>query len=157
MVTGIRKLDCQFGTHYYKEKQSKSTRTCLQGTRKIGCKAHVEVRSIEVYVDFQLNKEDVLSLSPRNLKEKKKENLSRLHQCLARNEKIRAVTKYHILLPEEEAHHAFHPTHGPASYAYHMHPKLKEKMYEMVADGTTEVCEVKELLSIMCQMFCVRT
>ena len=146
MVTEIRKLDCQFGRHYYKEKQSKSTRTCLQGTRKIGCKAHVEIRSIVVYVDFHINKEEVLSLSPRKLKEKKKENLNRLHQSLAENENVRAVTRYHILLPEEEAHHAFHPTHGPASYAQRVHPKLIEKIYELVADGTTEVCEVKRAL-----------
>ena len=125
MVTEIRKLDCQFGRHYYKEKQSKSTRTCLQGTRKIGCKAHVEIRSIVVYVDFHINKEEVLSLFPRKLKEKKKENLNRLHQSLAENENVRAVTRYHILLPEEEAPGAYlggvlgvleHPPQPQAQY-----------------------------------------
>ena len=146
VVSEIRKLDCQFGRHYYKEKQSKPRRICLQGTRKIGCKAQIEVRSIVVYSDFQINKEDVLSLSPRGLKEKKKEYLHRLHQVLAKNEHTKVVTKYHVLLPEEEAHHAFHPTHGPASYSQRVHPKLIEKIYELVADGLTEAHEVKRAL-----------
>ena len=54
-VSAIRKLDCQFGKHYYEEHQSKSARTQLQGTRKIGCQAHIIVRTITLYPDFQLS------------------------------------------------------------------------------------------------------
>ena len=51
-----------------------------------------------------------------------------------------------MLLPDEEAHHAFHQTHGAASYAQRVHPKLIEKMYELVFEGVTDVQEVKHAL-----------
>ena len=70
-VTTICKLDCQFGKHYYKEHQGKSDRTRLQGTRKIGCQAHIIVRTITLYSEFQLSE---AHLGPRSLKEKKKRN-----------------------------------------------------------------------------------
>ena len=75
VVSEVRWLDCQFGKHYFKQKQEGVfSRVHLQGTRKIGCKAHIVVRSITVYSDFQLS-QDEASLGPRNLKEKKKEKL----------------------------------------------------------------------------------
>ena len=69
VASEIRQLDCQFGKHYFKQKQGGvSSYVHLQGTRKIGCKAHIVVHSIMVYSDFQLNKEVILG--PRKLKEK---------------------------------------------------------------------------------------
>ena len=40
-------------------------------------------------------------------------------------------------------HHAYHETNGATSYAQRVHPKLIEKIYELVSEGTTEVQEVK--------------
>ena len=75
VVSEIRKLDCQFGKHYFKQKQAgNSGHVHLQGTRKMGCKAHIVVHSITVYCNFQLSKDEV-SLGPRKLKEKRRENL----------------------------------------------------------------------------------
>ena len=54
--------------------------------------------------------------------------------------------KYYVLLPDEEAHHAFPQTHGAASYAQRVHPKLIEKIYELVFEGVTSVQEVKRAL-----------
>ena len=70
----IRKLDCQYGSHYYKQKQNSGRHLHLQGTRKIGCKAHIVIRKITVYSDFQLS-EDEVNLGPRNytLSRKKKD------------------------------------------------------------------------------------
>ena len=55
-------------------------------------------------------------------------------------------TKYHVLLPTEEAHHSFHQTRGPAEYAQRIHPKLSEKHYELVSEGITDKQEVKRAL-----------
>ena len=41
-----RKMDYQFGHHYYTDKKQRSTRVHVQGTRKIGCKALTRVYSI---------------------------------------------------------------------------------------------------------------
>ena len=56
--------------------------------------------------------------------------------------------KYHVLLPTEEAHHAFHQTHEAASYAQRVHPKLIERIrfYELIFEGITHVQEVKRAL-----------
>ena len=134
-VTAIRKLDCQFGKHYYKDHQGKSDRTRLQGTRKIGCQAHIIVRTIALYPEFQLPEAESTHLGPRSLKEKKKEKLAQLHKLLCCGEVVKTNTKYHILLPMEEAHHSFHETRGAAGYVQRIHPKLVEKIYELVSEG----------------------
>ena len=123
VVSEIWGLDCQFSKHYKQKQEGVSSRVHLQGTRKIGCKAHV-VRSITVYSDFQLSQKEA-SLGPRKLKEKKKEKLQ-LYQVL--NELINTKVMYCVLLPDEEAHHAFHQTHGATSYAQKVHPKLIENI-----------------------------
>ena len=50
---------------------------------------------------------------------------------------------YHVLFPDEEAHHAFHQTHSAPSYAQRAHPKLIERIYELVFEGITDVQEIK--------------
>ena len=46
-VSAIRKMECQFGSHYYKSQcQGRSHGIHLQGTRKVGCTAHITVRTI---------------------------------------------------------------------------------------------------------------
>ena len=59
VVSEVRKLDCQFGKHYFKQKESVgSGRVHFQGTRKIGCKAHIVVRSITVFSDYRLSQDE---------------------------------------------------------------------------------------------------
>ena len=118
-MSGIRRLDCQFGKHHFKQKQV--GRVHLQGTRQI---AYIVVCSI---TDFQLSKEGT-SLGPRKMKEKKKEKLQEHYQVLNTNQHVNTKVKYHVLLPDEEGHHAFHQTHGAASYAQRVHLKLIEKI-----------------------------
>jgi hypothetical protein len=42
-------LDCQFGKQYYKDKPRKSTRTMIQGSRKLGCPAHITIKVYEIF------------------------------------------------------------------------------------------------------------
>ena len=55
---------------------------------------------------------------------------------------VKTNTTYHIL-PIEEAHHSFHETRGATGYAQWIHPKLVEKIYELVSEGVTDTQEVK--------------
>ena len=119
---------------------------CLQGTRKIGCKAHIVVRSLVLFTDYCITDKEKNTLSARGLKELKQIKIQTLHQALTKGEKVNQVTKYHLLLSTEQANHSFHPTHEPASYAQRTHPKLIEKIYELVTEGITEVQEVKRAL-----------
>ena len=65
---------------------------------------------------------------------------------LPRVKTLNSIRKYYVILPGEEAHHEYHDTHGAASYAQRIYPKLVEKIYELVGEGTTEVQEVKRAL-----------
>ena len=85
-------------------------------------------------------------LSCRQLKQKKKENIFQLHDSIAKSKPLHLVKKYYVILPGEEVHHAYHETHGNTSYAQRVHPKLIEKIYELVSEETTEVQEVKRAL-----------
>ena len=80
----MRKLDCQFGHHYYKEHQEKPdhSRVQLQGSRKIGCKAHIIVRTVTLYPDFKLLESETVNAGPQKLKDMKKEKLKLLQKSL---------------------------------------------------------------------------
>ena len=44
-VNETRMLDCQFGQKYYKQKPKQGKKMWLQGTRNMGCMAHIEVKT----------------------------------------------------------------------------------------------------------------
>ena len=69
-----------------------------------------------------------------------------LQNAIACGKPIKTSTKYHVLLPTEKAHHSFHETKGAAGYAQRIHPKLIEKIYELVSEGITDTQEVKRAL-----------
>ena len=52
-------MDCQYGVHYKKPKQPKEPnqieRIYLQGTRKQGCLAHVEIREFLLYPEYSVD------------------------------------------------------------------------------------------------------
>ena len=41
-------LDCQYGCHYYKEKEQ-NRRQRFQGTKKVGCQAKVKIKKFSTY------------------------------------------------------------------------------------------------------------
>ena len=47
-----RTLDCQYGTKYYKSKPHSSDRVFLQGTRKKGCQAHIQILEFCIYPQY---------------------------------------------------------------------------------------------------------
>ena len=134
-VTTIRRLDCQFDKYYYKEHQGKSDRTWLQGTRKIGCQAHIIVCTITLYTKFQLSEVESARLGAQSLKEKKKGKLAHLYKSLSCGEPVITSTKYHVLLLMEEAHHSSHETRGAAGYAQRIDPKFVEKFMSLYQRG----------------------
>ena len=64
IVTEHRKLDCQFGAHYYREKKSKgSLKMHLQGSRKKGCAAHMSIKYIDLFPDYAVPSQLAQNLS----------------------------------------------------------------------------------------------
>ena len=48
-------FDCQYGSKYFKGKESKHARLRLQGTRKIGCCAHIRITQFTLFTNYQIS------------------------------------------------------------------------------------------------------
>ena len=154
-VSEIRKMDCQFGRHYYKETScSSKDRTCLQGTRKRGCTAHIEIYTICTFPEYQLTSGDT-AVGVKQLKEIKKEKLKDLRGKLATPSAIKMEQQFYVVLPTAKAHEQYHDTSGAVLFAQRIHPQLVKNIYEMVAEGIIDTQEVKRnlkhyVLHVMC-------
>ena len=101
-----RILDCQHGVQYYKPKKGLGKRNRLQGTRKIGCKAHIILREYILYPDYNVAKSYDSKRQERLAKE---EQLKKLRADLEIGETVQSESRYYVSLPTEEAHHSKHP------------------------------------------------
>ena len=66
--------ECQFGHKYYKDKPSQSSRIKIQGTRKLGCKAHITVKKCVFYPEYKVDNQGIAS---RNIKYEKMQELKK--------------------------------------------------------------------------------
>lgn len=62
------------------------------------------------------------------------------------DKEVETTKKYFVLLPTKQAHENFHPTLGVAGFAQRVHPKIIERINELVGGGITDVQEVKRAL-----------
>ena len=123
----------------------KKPRLRTKGTRKKGCKACIKIREYILYPDYKIDSTIVSSSSKwkvRQLKEEKLRNLKvDLEQGVAKGKPM-----YYVSLPTIEAHHLTHPTGGIYGLAQKIHPKLVEKIYQLVSEGVVSVPEMKRAL-----------
>ena len=75
-----RVLDCQHGSKYYKQRKPTGKHTRLQGTRKMGCNAHIVCQQYILYPDYEVPKKECQN--KRKEKERRQENLKRLRRDL---------------------------------------------------------------------------
>lgn len=110
-----KKLDCQYGKHYFKQKKqnsesTKAPRLRLQGTRKIGCMASVTVKTYLLYPQYTLKGQKDKNMSTRKMKKLQEEMLSKLRDALKTDaSKVEVIQRYFVSLPTEDAHSG-HPT-----------------------------------------------
>lgn len=143
-ITEYRRLECQFGPHYYKEKPQKSTRLRLQGSRKMGCHAHILIKQCNIYPQYKISDEECTKSTLRTLREKKMRLLKA--ELQDNPDAIETKTMWFISLPSEDAHSG-HPTgKGVAGFSQRMNDKVAAKVVEIVAEGITEVTQVRNLL-----------
>ena len=138
--------DCQYGKHYYKEK-SLGKRLCLQGTRKIGCHAHIKVKEFNLYPNYKITSGTVSKRETKRLQEKR---LSELRTALTTNDKdigttVNVVKKFFVSLPSDEAHSG-HPVGKQSGFSQRIHPRLIQEIAQLVSAGITEKREVKRSL-----------
>ena len=140
-IAETRKLDCQFGPHYYKDRPQKSkSRVCLQGTRKIGCHAHIELKKCILYPEHELQEQ-------KGGRTQKDKNMQELKSKLKEEpEAIVKKTVWFISLPTNDAHSG-HPTGtATAGFSKRMNDKVAAKIVDIVASGITDKTEVRSLL-----------
>ena len=133
-------LHCQYGNQYYQSKSHTSGRVFLQGTRKKGCLAHIEVVEFNLYPQYCVQ---ITTSSQNQARMVRENNLKALRKALCSDETTEVVHKYFISLPTEEAHHKCHPTKGVMRFAQRIHPELIAKVQELVSIGTVEPVEVQ--------------
>ena len=137
-----RTLDCQYGHHYYKSKSHSSKKVFLQGSRKNGCKAHINIVEFNLYPEYSI-KQSVSSRASKNQLWKSREaNLSELQKLFESGKPPLITKKYFVSLPTEEAHHKCHPTKGIMGFSQRVHPELIAKIQEFVSIGTVDPIEV---------------
>ncbi len=140
-----RILDCQYGVQYYKQKAHTSNRVFLQGSKKKGCRAHVEITEFNLHPNYVYGTKSP-STSQKQARKFREEKLRSLQQALAQGQAPQVVHKYYISLPTEEAHHKCHPTKGAMGFSQRIHPELITKIHELVSAGIVEAVEVQRLL-----------
>ena len=117
-------------------------RLWLQGTRKLGCAAHVQIKSCVLYLEYAvIPSEHVSKWKLQCLRQKK---LSKLKEDIHANNPIKIIIKHFVSLPSEAAHSG-HLTgqSSDAVFSQKLHPKVTSKITEMVHCGITETTEVK--------------
>ena len=147
IVSEEKKMDCQYGKHYFKERQPKQCqkkRLCLQGSRKIGCHAHIEIKGYTLYPEYALQSDSEAHTegATRKLKE---ENLNRLRDNLSQGKAVATKKVYFVALPTVEAHSG-HKVGEQGGFAQRIHPELIHQINEMVLQGITDSSEVKRAL-----------
>ena len=123
-------MDCQHGVQYYKPKKCLGKRNRLQGTRKIGCKAHIILREYIPYPEYKVDKSYDSKRQERLAKE---ERLKQLRADLNTGVKVQTECRYYVSLPTEEAHHNTHPTRGAHIMAQRVNPHVAEKISSLPA------------------------
>ena len=88
-----RVLDCQFGQKYYKQKP-KQGKMWLQGTRKKGCMAHIEVKTFTLYPQYAISDDEKKSISKCKLRCLKEEKMKELQNILHAHNPVTTEVKY---------------------------------------------------------------
>lgn len=124
-----RTLDCQYGKKYYKSREPTGKRLYLQGTRKQGCKAQIELTEYIIYPDFDISSE-INSCGSEKAKRVFREcKLNELKELLRKGEEVKLSKKYFVHLPSEEVHHPCHPTGRQVGMAQRVHPAIIKKIH----------------------------
>ena len=118
----------------------------LQGTRKKGCAAHIQILEFNLYPEYSVD--DLLSedMVPKQVRRVKEGSLKSLREALQQNDNVIITRKYYISLPTEDAHHSCHPTKGMMGFSQRIHPELITKIQELVHADITEPIQIQRLL-----------
>ena len=122
----------QFGPCYFKKKERTSDLLYIQGTRKIGCQAHINVHEYKLYPEFSIQITELMK--GKMLQKTQESNLIALKQALKDNLPVKTVSKFFVSLPTAEA--PGHPTGAVCGPAQKIHPCISRKIEELAKEGS---------------------
>ena len=144
-VDKVSVLDCQYGVQYWREKENKKKCLKLQGTRKIGCHAHIRTHTYTLYPEFQIAPQQSKGLSQYKLRQIKEDRLQAARDAI-RTGQVQSVKRYFVSLPTEAAH-AGHSVGDAARFCQRVHPITLKKISELVSSGIDETKDVQKALN----------
>ena len=83
---------------YYKQKP-KQGKMWLQGTQKIGCMAHIEVKTFILYTEYAISPEKKEGISKWKMRCMIEEKMRELHRMLHTQNPIKTEVKYFVSFP----------------------------------------------------------
>ena len=122
--------ECKFVPHYFKKRERKSDQLYLQGTRKLGCLAHIDAREYKLNPEFSFQRTEDNCKVIRKIQETK---LNVLKQALKNKDPVKTVSKFFISLPTAESH--AHPTGVISGTTQKIHPSIPKKIEELATEG----------------------
>ena len=114
----------------------------MQGTRKIGCPAHVVVKHYTLFPEYAIHSDDIEWKSKYNLRLLKEQTLKKLQNEIESGY-VKQTTRYWLSLPTLEAHEKTHPQ---AAVFSQVNPAVPQMIAELVADDITEIDDAKKAL-----------
>ena len=130
-------LDCEYGLKYFKDKECKHARFRMQGTRKMGCCAHIRIVHYILFLDYQIKPKEKESLSKWKLRQLRE---SKLEKSWRQVHQICKLYSYSVSLPTNKAH-SNHPTGPDIAFVQKVHPLLIAKISDLVSSN---ICDVYE-------------
>lgn len=138
--------ECQFGPHYFKKRERTSSRTYLQGTRKLGCPAHIEIREYRLYPEYALSAKETEELTGKQVRLAHEKKMSNLKQALFDGDSVQMKTMFFVSLPTHDSHENCHPTGIVSGPAQKVHPLISKKIEDLVREGSVDANEVQRSL-----------
>ena len=89
--TAIRKLQCQYGPHYFGPKKRTTERLVVQTTKKRNCPAVIIVREYEVFPQYGLSEESFQALSIFAQRTSRASKLKELSDALQSKQEIEVI------------------------------------------------------------------
>lgn len=137
--------ECQFGPHYFKRRKRTSSRVYIQGTRKHGCPAVINICEYKFYPQYALSEEEA-KLTGKNLRLAREKKLKNLKDALNCGDTVQVKPKYFVSLPTSDSHEKSHPTGVSSGPAQKVHPLISKKIEDLVREGAVDPNEVQRSL-----------
>ena len=116
----------------------------MQGTRKIGCCAHIWIVQFTLFLDYQIKTAEKETLSKWKLRQLREVKLANLQKELE-NGTPNLKTLYFVSLPTNGTHNN-HPTGADIAFAQKVHPLLIHKISGLASSNIRDVYEVKKMI-----------